>query len=128
MRVELGREPKEYGPRACDCDFCSELGAAYVSDPAGSLWIQIKDAGATARLRQGDRLIDCLVCRRCGVLVGALYQDGEQSFGVVNAWVVGKRETFGDSVPVSPKKLAADEKTARWRQLWFSRVSVETVA
>jgi hypothetical protein len=124
VRVELGREPSEYHPRACDCDFCVGFGAAYLSDPDGTLTIHIQDAEATERVRQGDKLVDCLVCRRCRVLVGVLYEDDGQSFGVVNAWLVGERETFGSEVPVSPKNLSADEKTLRWRRLWFSRVTV----
>src|SRR5277367_974453 len=101
VRVTLGRQPNEYVPRICDCDFCTRFGAAYLSDSDGSLTIQIKDAGATERVRQGDRLVDCLVCRTCGVLVGALYEDGAHLFGVVNAWVVGEPKTFGIAVPVS---------------------------
>ncbi len=30
-----------YSPRACDCEFCLKHGAAYVSDPEGSLRIRI---------------------------------------------------------------------------------------
>ena len=128
VRVELAREPSDYQPRVCDCDFCVGFGAAYLSDPEGSLTIHIMDAGATEQVRQGNEIADFLVCRTCGVLVAALHEDGGQSFGAVNAWVVGEPGTFGPELPVSPKKLAADEKTARWKRLWFPRVQVKAEA
>ena len=45
LQVELTRIPGEYSPRACDCDFCCKHGAAWLSDPQGSLRISVRDAG-----------------------------------------------------------------------------------
>ena len=53
----MTRPPEAYNPRACDCDFCSKHGAAYVSDPKGALRIRLKEEGQTSRYRQGLSLI-----------------------------------------------------------------------
>ncbi len=126
VRVELGLPPAHCHPRVCDCDFCVGFGSAYLSDPEGSLTIHIKDASKIEQVRQGNKIAEFLLCRACGVLVAALYEESGRSFGVVNARVLGDRETFGAEVPVSPKQLGTEERTARWKRLWFSRVSVAT--
>jgi hypothetical protein len=124
LTVTLSREPSAVNPRACDCDFCQKHGAAYVSDPRGSLDIRIGDEREVNRFQQGSETADMLLCRRCGVLVAALYRDADRLFGTLNVQALDCRADFGAQVPVSPKSLAADEKTKRWRELWFQDVSV----
>jgi hypothetical protein len=123
VRIELSRPPSEYQPRACDCDFCRKHGAAYVSDPQGALQIRIKDERETHRYRQGSGLADCLLCRQCGVLIGACFFD-ERLFAVVNAKIMDAGVSFGAEMPVSPQRLSAAEKRHRWTQLWFGDVRV----
>jgi hypothetical protein len=45
-------------------------------------------------------------------------------WAVVNSRAVDGGVHFADPVPVSPKTLGVDQKIARWRDLWFSRVVV----
>lgn len=127
LTVTLSREPSAVNPRACDCDFCQKHGAAYVSDPRGSLDIRIGDEREVSRLQQGSETADMLLCRRCGVLVAALYRDADRLFGTLNVKALDCRAAFGAQVPVSPKSLAAEEKTKRWRDLWFQDVRVGSV-
>src|SRR5215469_1071267 len=100
VRVELERAPDAYAPRACDCEFCRKHGAAWVSDPRGSLLIQIRDEADTGRYAQGDRLAEMLLCRNCGVLVGALWRE-QRLYGVVNASVLAQRVAFAGTKPRS---------------------------
>jgi hypothetical protein len=124
LDVVLTRELSHYGPRACDCDFCQKHASAYVSDPRGSLRIRIANEAEVSRFRQGSNTAQMLVCRTCGVLVGALYRDGERLFGTVNARVLDCRAEFGEQQSVSPKSLSADVKAQRWRDIWFADVSI----
>jgi hypothetical protein len=124
LSVSLSREVAAYNPRACDCDFCQKHGAAYVSDPRGTLSILIRDAGQVSRFRQGSNTAEMLLCRQCGVLVGALYQETDRLFGTLNAKVLDCRASFGAEQTVSPKSLAADQKVQRWRDIWFPDVRV----
>ena len=123
MEIGLARPPSEYHPRACDCEFCSKHAASYVSDPQGSLLIRIKDERDCGKYRQGNGIVDCLLCRNCGVLVGALYPDDGRLYATVNSNILDGVE-FGAQVSVSPKKLSANEKTERWRAIWFADVRV----
>ena len=128
LEVQLTRAPASYSPRACDCDFCRKHGAAYVSDPQGTLVVRISDEQFAGRYRQGSGLAELLFCRNCGVLIGALYRDDQRLYGVVNAKVLDAREGFGPEQPVSPRLLSPEDKAARWQNIWFTDVRVVTAA
>ena len=105
--MELTREPHTYDPRACDCDFCRKHGAAYVSEPRGSLRIRIKDEREIARYRQGSGI-------------------AERLYATVNARIVAGGVNFGAQMSVSPKKLSDSAKIGRWQDIWLSDVAVLT--
>lgn len=127
IRVDLvlASEPASYHPRACDCSFCRKHGAAYISDARGSLRIVIADPRSCGRYRQGNELAEMLVCSRCGVLIGALYQGNNgRVFGTVNVRAVEGEALFGSQKVVSPQVLSGDQKVARWSELWFRDVEM----
>jgi hypothetical protein len=122
VQLRLLQAPMTYSPRACDCDFCRKHGAAYVSDPEGSLDIRIKAEGDGRTYRQGSGLAELLFCGNCGVLIGALYRDEGRVYATVNVKVVDGPTAFGAEQPVSPKNLAGTDKVKRWQDLWFANV------
>lgn len=124
LSFTLSRPAADYQPRACDCDFCRRHGAAYISDPAGSLAIRYAGAAVLGRYRQGSGTADCLVCRECGVLVGAIYEDGESRYGTLNRRILLEDPGFGAEVVASPKVLDAGAKVTRWRDVWFAGVDL----
>jgi|SRR5579862_2429546 len=124
VQVQLSRASRSYAPRACDCTFCRKHGAAYLSDPDGSLVLRVRQMGQLGSYRQGSNAAEMLVCRTCGVLLGALYRDGDATYGVVNSRVLDAAEGFGAEQPVSPQTLSPEAKQKRWRQLWFARVTL----
>jgi len=109
-----------FNPRACDCDFCRKHVAAYVSDPLGSLHIQVRNELEANRFRQGSNTAEMLLCRTCGVMVGALYRESDRLFGTLN--VKALNSSFGPEQGVSPKLLSPDQKVRRWRDIWFPDV------
>jgi hypothetical protein len=128
LALGLPKPLPHYHPRACDCAFCRKHGARYLADPAGSLRIRVRDAAELVIYHQGSGIAECLICGRCGVLVAITYRDGDRLYAVANASVLDDAETLGDSLPVSPRTLSADEKIARWKQLWFSDVRLEAAS
>ena len=64
-----------------------------------------------------------LLCRNCGVLVGALWRE-QRLYGVVNASALDARNEFAAAQPVSPKELSTDQKTSRWQSIWFADVTL----
>lgn len=124
VQVQLSRPAGDYRPRVCDCSFCRKHGAAYLSDPDGSLLLTVREAAQLGSYRQGSAAAEMLLCRTCGVLVGALYRDNQKIYGVVNSRVLQAPAEFGAEQSVSPQTLSPEEKLQRWRQLWFPRVTL----
>jgi hypothetical protein len=126
LRIDmmLSREARSYQPRACDCDFCRMHGAAYVSDPKGSLLVRIRTAGDRGSYRQGSGQADLVYCRQCGVLVGAHYEEQGRVYATVNSRIIDGPTPFGAEQTASPRTLSGEQKAMRWREIWFSNVNV----
>jgi len=122
VRAEITTSPEAYRPRACDCDFCFRHGAAYVSDPAGSMQLGVEDRAELGSHRQGSGTAEFLVCRRCGVLVAVIYRADGRVFGAVNHRALDRSIRFAEPLAVSPKRLDPTQKTERWREVWFPDV------
>ena len=76
---------EQWSVRACQCGFCRLHGAQTTSDPGGQLTFHVNDAAALRRYRFGQRTADFLLCRRCGVYVGAQIETASGAFGIINA-------------------------------------------
>ena len=125
IQASFSRDLASYNPRACDCDFCLKHAAAYVSDPLGRLRMEIRHELEVNRFRQGSNTAEMLLCRTCGVLVGALYREPNRLFGTLNAKALDARGSFGPEKTVSPKLLPTDQKVQRWCDLWFPDVLLD---
>ncbi len=73
------------GLRACQCTFCRAHGARTTSDPNGAIAISVRDKDKLQRYRFGLKTADFLICRDCGVFVGALMEEGGKAYFTVNA-------------------------------------------
>jgi len=122
--VELSRAPDTYSPRVCDCGFCHKHGASYLSDPAGALRIQVQNMNGLGRYRQGSKLADFLFCKTCGVLVGVAYHEEGRMFATINSLVIEGGAGFAEKKTVSPRTLSAAGKIGRWKEFWFSDVTL----
>ena len=125
LELELSRLPNTYSPRACDCTFCTRHGAAYISDPQGSLRIQIRERERSSIYRQGSGRAEFLLCGNCGVLIGALYRDRDDLYATLNVKVTNRPTDFGPEQSASPQTLSESDKVSRWKSLWFSNVIVD---
>jgi len=124
LRYETAQSPADTHPRACDCSFCRKHGAAYLSDPAGSLSLIEREPGSRREYRQGSENARFQVCGHCGALVAVLFEHEGRRYGAVNALCIDGDPGFGEFVAVSPQKLNPDEKIARWLQAWVPDVAV----
>jgi len=107
-RTELAAE--DWSIRACQCGFCRAHGALSTSDPAGALSFRVADARQLERYRFGMRTADFLVCRHCGVYVGAALESAEGRFGIINVNTLGERLTVPQAQPV---RYDAEDESGR---------------
>ena len=125
LEIKVTNEPDSFNPRACDCDFCTKHGASYISDNNGELTIHLLNASQLNKYRHGNKIADFLICQICGVLVCACYEDRGHLYATVNSKAIAQNNHFGIETVVSPKLLSSEEKTQRWKDVWFSKVKIE---
>lgn len=104
--------------RACQCSFCRSHGALTVSDADGALRIDA-DPGALVRYRFGLKTADFLICARCGVYVAAIFGEGEDYWGIVNANVLHDRAAFAAPIAtISYDNETPSSRGERRKQRW----------
>ena len=116
------RPVAQWSVRACQCRFCRRHDAATTSDPSGRLTFRVHEPHVLVRYRFGLKTADFLLCRRCGVYLGAQVRTGGGAFGIINTRAL-------TPVPEGlPAAVAADyaaessservaRRTARWTPL-----------
>jgi hypothetical protein len=115
----------ELSPKVCECSFCAKHGASYLFDPAGSLRIEARGTEALGEYRQGLEIARFLLCRRCGVLIAALFDDGATSYGAVNARCLENTTGLGAPQVIPPSTSTAEQKRRLWAKVWTPGVSVQ---
>lgn len=77
-------EPADWSIRACQCRFCTTHAALSCSDPNGSIEYFFDDPSALQRYQFHLNTADFLLCRRCGVYIGAEFTSEAGRFGIFN--------------------------------------------
>ena len=126
FQLSLPEPLPQYDPRACDCDFCQQRRAQYLSDINGQL--EINSAPAMKVLTQGSGQANFLCCSHCDELIAVScsfnIDDQYLSKGTLNLSEQQQRRLQPSSScrtakPVSPKTLSAEEKLLRWQSVWM---------
>ena len=117
--------PGEWSMRACQCSFCRSHAALTTSDPNGSIEFLEPRSGTLARYRFGQRTADFLICRNCGVYLGAVIDSPSGRLGIIN---VNALRLSPSALPV-PKSMDYDSETseqriARRQQRWSPVIGV----
>src|SRR5947209_12658881 len=108
--------------RSCACLFCRAHGTRTVSDPAGraDLWV---DWSLVQKYRFGSRTSDYLLCRRCGVYVGAVCETPAGWRSVINTLCLQDRAGFsGDAARPDYDGEAVEARLARRQANWMPTV------
>ena len=103
--------PIDWPVRACQCTFCRSHDAMSVSDPYGSLEFFADDRAALNRYRFGLRTADFLLCRKCGVYIGALIETDQGRFGIINTNALA--EAPAAFAPADPMDYDGEDAGAR---------------
>ena len=113
------RLPAEWSVRACQCSFCRRHGAAYTSDPAGSVRFEHEDTSVLSRYRFGQHTADFIFCGRCGGYLGAVTEEGGQVLMVVNLRALNPRpEGLPAAEAMSYDGESKDERNSRRASRW----------
>jgi hypothetical protein len=105
--------------RSCTCSFCRRHGARCVSDPAGAVRIRVHDPALLLRYGFGLRTAEFLVCRRCGVYLGAVMPVGDSAVATINVNTFDPPHPFQrDGVPMDYGRESEPERRARRAARW----------
>lgn len=125
FRLESAKTPSEFAPRVCDCTFCTKHGARYISDPEGSLRIEIEDSALVERYAFGHRTAEFMVCRRCGAVPAIVSEIDGTTHGVVNINTADNPEAFTTpATVVGYDGEEVDRRLARRQRNWIGTVVI----
>jgi hypothetical protein len=108
FEFESDRSVFESRVGACECTFCRAHGARCVSDPGGSATIHVRRAAEISRYRFEKATADFLVCRTCGIYLGALIEVEGDLFSTLNL-----RSTSHHDLPAPKRRYDHETKEER---------------
>jgi hypothetical protein len=83
-RYSTEKPPARWPIRACQCSFCRAHGALTTSDPVGRLQFDCLHPELLQRYRFASGSAQFLLCRECGVYLGAQMLSDGARFGILN--------------------------------------------
>lgn len=123
VHLRLTLPPTEAALRSCRCSFCRAHATRTVSDPKGMFEVWADDWSEVQPYRFGSRTADYLICRRCGVYIGAVGETPAGLRAVVNTNSLAERDLFTQD-PVRPDHDGEEtvERLARRAANWTPAV------
>ena len=111
------QSPEKWNIRACQCTFCRTHAALSTSDPAGQ--IEFRFGPTLNRYKFGKHTADFLVCRECGVFIGAMMESASGSFGIINVNALNPQlMAFTAAAPMDYGSETQEQRTARREERW----------
>ena len=112
--------PAEWSIRACQCAFCRAHDALSASDPNGELSFVARDPDRLQRYRFALRTADFLLCRDCGVYIGAVIEIGDGYRGIINTHaLVDAPADLAVTQPMSYDGEDVRERVGRRDERWM---------
>ncbi len=119
LTLRLSQPPEATSLRACGCSFCRANQTRTASDPKGSAEIWATDWNDVSRYRFGTGTADFLVCRRCGIYIGAVTETPDGMRMVTNTNCLDDRALFtGTPAPTNHDGEAVEGRIARRAANW----------
>jgi hypothetical protein len=119
LTLRLSQPPAEIRLRACGCSFCRAHNTRTASDPHGSVDIWADDWSLVQSYRFGSSTAEFVICRRCGVYIGALGDTETGTRAVINTTCLDDRAAFArEPVPIDHDGEATDDRLARRAANW----------
>ena len=117
--------PEDWSIRACQCAFCRAHDALSTSDPLGEIRFTAADATQLQRYQFALRTADFLLCRNCGVYIGAVIETSAGRFGIINTHtLVPVPEDIAGTEPISYDGEDTSGRVARREERWAPVSSV----
>lgn len=114
-----GIQPAQWSIRACQCSFCRAHDALSTSDPAGVINFTASRPELLQRYQFGLKTADFLLCRTCGVYIGAAIASAAGAFGIVNVHVLQEApENLAATAPIVYDDEDVGGRVSRREKRW----------
>lgn len=111
--------PPDWSIRACQCRFCRAHDALSTSDPCGSLAFEATEPRHLQRYRFAMKTADFLLCRNCGVYIGAVITTSAGAWGIVNTHALDTvPDRIADVQPINYDNEESSGRIARREARW----------
>ena len=111
--------PAEWPIRACQCRFCRCHYALSTSTPDAVIRFRAASPTQLTRYRFGLRTADFLLCRQCGVYIGAVIETPRGRFGIINTHSLDPQpEDLAAATAISYDGEQTDGRVQRREQRW----------
>ena len=111
--------PSQWSLRACQCSFCRAHGVRAASDPSGTVQFEVANSDYLVRYQFGLRTAQFLICRRCGVYVGAAITTPRGRFATINVNALEPSpKGLPEAQPISYEQETQAQRIARREQKW----------
>jgi hypothetical protein len=119
VSLRLTQPPAEVRLRACGCSFCRRHNTRTASDPAGALDIWAGDWSLVQLYRFGTNTAEFIICRRCGVYIGAIGDTASGPRAVINTTCLDDRPLFTrEPAPTDHNGETTEGRLARRATNW----------
>ncbi len=114
-----GIKPERWSIRACQCSFCRAHDALSTSDPAGQIAFVASRPEMLRKYRFGLMTADFLLCKHCGVYIGAVIESLGSVFGIVNVHALEEAPAnLAATAPISYDAEDVGGRVSRREQRW----------
>lgn len=119
VRLSLTQAPSEVQLRVCGCSFCRRHNTRTASDPRGAVDLWAADWSLVQLYRFGTGTAEFVICRNCGVYIGAIGDNGSGMRAVINTTCLDDRAAFtGDPTPTDHDGETTEDRLARRAANW----------
>ena len=123
LTFRLVQPPQQVRLRACGCSFCRAHATRTTSDPLGSVEIWAADWSLVEPYRFGSGTAEFLICRRCGVYIGAVCDTAAGIRAVINTNCLEDRASFtGIAASIDHNGEVLADRLARRAATWTPAV------
>ena len=119
FRLTTDVDPADWSIRACQCRFCRLHDALSTSDPAGRLEFSATRPERLQRYRFALKTADFLLCRECGVYIGAVIETPDGRFGIINTHTLTEQpDNIAEVQPISYDSEDTGGRVSRREGRW----------
>ncbi len=123
LTLRLSEPPEAVRLRSCQCSFCRAHATRTTSDPNGAVEVWAENWSLVESYRFGTGTADFLICRRCGVYIGAFCETEGGARAVINTNALDDRARFaGEPTPYDHEGEGLSERLARRAANWTPAV------